>query len=285
MQRINLERQEIDTLMRLINDNLKPENIKYRYDFFYDNCATRIRDIIERCVGKKLFYPPEQRIDIPTFRNKIGEYQMPYPWLKLGVDLLIGIPGDKKAGIRERMFLPIDLQKGLSEAIVNRNNKMIPLLRNPETVLAFDSPVAKQKLMTSPLFVFSILLICMILFSAANKNKSANKLLDIVVFSFFSVLSLFMLFFTFISEHPEVKSNLNMIWLNPFIILCLLSVVLDREWRIWFRIVFFLTLLLAVILIIFPQAFNNAFIPVMLILILRSSVRAGFSWNPLSLNL
>jgi len=281
-QRINLDNDEINRLYELINENLKPENVKYHYDFFYDNCSTRIRDILEKSVGVKLLYPPEERKGIPTFRDKIGEYQMPYPWLKLGVDLLVGTPGDKKAFFRERMFLPVDMQNGLSDAVISRDGKMIPLLQNPETVLEFPSPEKKQIFFTSPIFIFSLLLIGIILFSALYRNKKANKILDIVVFSVFSVLALLMVFFNFFSGHPQLKWNLNMIWLNPFIILCLASVVFNRDWQIWFRIVFVMALLLTVILLIFPGAFNNAFIPMLLILLLRSAARAGFSWNPLS---
>jgi hypothetical protein len=283
-QRINLDNDEINRLCELINENLKPENVKYHYDFFYDNCSTRIRDILEKSVGAKLLYPPEERKGIPTFRDKIGEYQMPYPWLKLGVDLLIGTPGDKKASFRERMFLPIDMQTGLSDAVISRDGKMIPLLQNPETVLEFNPPEKKQIFYTSPIFIFSLLLIGFILFSAFYRNKKANKILDIVVFSIFSILALLMIFFNFFSDHPQLKWNLNMIWLNPFIILCLASVAFNRDWQIWFRIVFFMALLLTVILLIFPGAFNNAFIPLLLILLLRSAARAGFRWNPLSVN-
>jgi hypothetical protein len=44
-QKINLDAKEVRTLVGLINENLKPENRKYRYDFFYDDCSTRIRDL------------------------------------------------------------------------------------------------------------------------------------------------------------------------------------------------------------------------------------------------
>jgi hypothetical protein len=106
--------------------------------------------------------------------------------------------------------------------------------------------------------------------------------LDIVVFSVFSVLALLMIFFNFFTDHLEMKRNLNIIWLNPFIIMCLVSILLKKEWQIWFRIVFFLALITLGIMLAFPNAFNNAFIPLLLLLVLRSSSRADFSWNPLS---
>jgi len=284
-QKINLAPEEIETLRVLIAENLKPENIKYRYDFFYDDCSTRIRDLLEKSVGSKLNYPPELAEEIPTFRMKINQYQQPYPWLLFGIDLLLGTPADKKAGMRERMFLPIELKDGLSKALVNRDGKMIPLLQNPSLPLDFDPPETKRNIFTMPMFVFSVILILLILLSTTVRGKTANKAIDLTVLSVFSMLALLILFFSFFTDHDQTRWNLNIIWLSPFIILCLVSLIFNREWFVWFRLVFFLSLLAFTIQIIFPNAFNTAFIPLELMLAVRSSMRSGFSWNPLSVYL
>ncbi len=283
-QKINLEPAEINTMLGLISENLKPENIKYRYDFFFDNCATRIRDLIEKSMGNKLVYPVLGKKELSSFRDKIGEYERPYPWLKAGTDLLIGTAGEKKVSFRDKMFLPIDMQKGLSEVLVNRNGKMIPLLQNPETVVDFRSPVVKPHLFTSPVFVFSLALILIIIFFATVKNKGALRIIDTAIFTIFSVLALMMLFFNFFTDHEQLKRNLNIIWLSPFILPCLVAIIGIKKWEIWFRIVFVLCILAFIVQILMPHAFNNAFIPVLLTLLLRSSARAGLSWNPLSLD-
>ncbi|MCX6302943.1 MAG: DUF4105 domain-containing protein [Bacteroidia bacterium] len=284
-QKINLEPGEIEILFALITENLKPENRKYRYDFFYDDCSTRIRDLLEKSVGEKLKYPPEISKDIPTFREKVNEYQQPYPWLQMGIDFLMGTPGDKKASLRDRMFLPIDLKEGLSHTVVNRNGKMVPLLQNPSYLLEFDPPETKPGFFTSPMFIFSLLLIIIIVLSATVRGRTANKAIDLVIFSFFSLLALMMIFFNFFTDHQQMKWNLNIIWLSPFIILCLVSLILNKEWYTWFKIVLFLSLLIFAIQIVFPSAFNTAFIPLMLMLAVRCSMRSGFSWNPLSAQL
>jgi len=149
-QRINLESDEKAKLMALISENIKPENVRYRYDFFYDDCSTRIRDLLEKSIGNKLLYPPAETGKIPTFRQMVGKYQEPYPWLKFGVDLIMGSPGDKKALFRDRMFLPVDMKEGLSETVVNRSGKMIPLLQNPEVFLDFDPPETRPLFLTTP---------------------------------------------------------------------------------------------------------------------------------------
>ena len=283
-QKINLEPGETNILFGLIAENLKPENLKYRYDFFYDDCSTRIRDLLEKSIGNILKYPPEERKNIPTFRDMVGKYQRPFPWLKLGVDLIMGTPGEKKASNRDKMFLPLDMQEGLTEALINRNGRLIPLLQNPEIILDFETPVVKQRFFISPVFLFSLAFILLVVFYALNRNKTAVKVTDIVIFSIFSLLSLLMIFFSFFTDHPQMKWNMNIIWLSPFVILCLAGVMLNKEWFRWFRIVFFLCILSFIIQLIVPRAFNQAFIPLLLILMLRTSARAGFSRNPLSVD-
>jgi len=88
-------------------------------------------------------------------------------------------------------------------------------------------------------------------------------------------VSSLMIFFNFFTDHEQMKRNLNIIWLSPFIIMCFLAIILNKNWIIWFRIVFILCLLSFSIQIILSHAYNNAFIPLLLILLVRSSARSG----------
>jgi hypothetical protein len=115
------------------------------------------------------------------------------------------------------------------------------------------------------------------------RGKAANNKIDISLFSIFSVLALMMIFFNFFTDHQQMKWNLNIIWLNPFILACLASLLLKKDRQIWFRIVFYLAAVFLISLVILPQHINNAFFPLIVILLLRCSVRANFEWNPLTL--
>jgi len=284
-QEINLESSEINELIGLIKENLKPENKSYRYDFFYDDCSTRIRDLIEKVVGKKLIYPPDEIKNVPTFREKVGEYQKIYPWLKMGIDLIMGTPGDKKAFFRDRMFLPIDMQNNLSRAVINRNRKMIPLLQPAETLLEFDPPRVKQRFYSAPIFIFTLIFILIIFLSSLLKKHKLMRIMDSLIFTLFSILSLLMIFFNFFTDHQQMRNNLNIIWFNPFIIICLLCLLFRKTGQIWFRIVFILSVVFFPVMVIFPNAVNISFVPVIFILALRSSARGNFSWNPLSVDM
>ena len=282
-QKLNLTNSEISKLISLINENLKPENIKYRYDFFYDDCSTRIRDLIEKSVGEKVLYPPEARGKSPTFRDMVGKYQDPFPWLKFGVDLIMGSSSDKASSFRDRMFLPIDLQKELSESVINRNGKMTPLLQNPELILNFDPPVIRQKILMTPAFIFTALFIIILIMSAMIKERKIIKWFDIIIFSLFSILAGMMLFFNFFTDHAQMRLNLNIIWLNPVIIICLILIIIGKPGIVLFRLLFFILTAFLIIHFVLPQSFNIGILPLLLILIIRSSVRAGFEWNPLSM--
>ncbi len=284
-QRVNLSGPQKAVLIELINENLKPENRKYRYDFFYDNCATRIRDLLEKAGGEKLIYPPlpaEKRV--PSFRQKIGEYQLRFPWLDFGIDLLIGTPGDKKAGFRDRMFLPLDLRNGLNELLLISGNKRIPLLSNPETILEATVPQPDPSPLSSPLVVFSLVLIIVIILSSVIRERIPNNIMDRIIFFIYSLLAVILIFTGFFSEHKQLHMNINIIWLSPFVIICLFSLFMEKPPVIWFRLVFFLSLVFLIISFFVPRATNNAFVPLVILLMVRSSVRAGFSWNPLSMS-
>jgi len=283
-QRLNLDSAAIALLFRLIEENLRPENISYRYDFYYDNCSTRIRDIIEKATGENLLYPPDDPgIRPPTFRSLSGAYEKDYPWTKFGIDLLLGAPTDKKASFREKMFLPIELKDGLSNSLFRTGGKMVPLLSDPSLVVDFPSPSKKLNFLTSPVFIFSLLLILTVLLSAAVRGKKGNTVFDIILFTVFSLLSLMMIFFNFFTDHQQLRWNLNIIWLSPFVILCLVSLIFNMNRTSWFRIVFLLTASFLLLMVVLPQHINNATIPLIVILMLRSSARAGYGWNPFTL--
>jgi hypothetical protein len=282
-QKLNINPAETRKLVELVNENLRPENIKYRYDFFYDDCSTRIRDIIEKAIGDKLRYPPDEKDSKTSFRDMVAKYQRPYPWLRFGVDLIMGSTADKKVKFRERMFLPVDMMEGLSGTRVQRDGKMIPLLQNPVVLVDFQTPDLKPGFFTAPPFVFSFVLILVLIVAALTKNRKLIRLIDILIYSVFSILALLMIFFNFFTDHIQMQSNLNIIWLNPIIIVCLIMLIIKKPAVIWFRIEFFITAGFLIVQFILPQDFDFAFSLLAMILLVRTSVRSEFVWNPLTM--
>ena len=284
-QRINLAPQDVRKLLELIEENLKPENVKYRYDFFYDNCATRIRDILEKATSGKIHYPPDiVGSNTQTLRDMIEEYQKPYMWLNFGIKLALGLPCDKKASFREKMFLPFELHKCLSETVIFTDGRMVPLLQNPETIIDYNMPVVKSTLIFAPEVIFMLFFILLVIFIPFIRKKIYLNYIDIFIFFVFSVLAGFMLFFNFFTDHQQTKMNFNILWLNPFIILCLILLIFNKAGVIWFRLVFYISILFLLVSVILPQEFSRAIVPMCFILAFRSSARSAFSWNPFTVN-
>ena len=281
-QEVNLTAVEKLRLMIILNENNKPENRSYRYDFLYDNCSTRIRDIMKKLIGEKLIMPPDEPGKKTTFRDRIHEYTNVAPWLQMGIDLLVGTPADKRSGFENDMFLPDLLQRNLTETIINRDRKMVPLLKSIETVLDFPPAVHKNNLLTSPVFAFSILFIFIVLLSALLRNKPFINYFDIAIFFIFSLIAIIIVFFSFFTDHVETRLNINIIWFSPFIIICLWWLITGKNRPGWFKVVFWLSLALVPFLVLAPDMVNTAYLPVTLILAFRSAARADFRWNPFS---
>jgi hypothetical protein len=106
-------------------------------------------------------------------------------------------------------------------------------------------------------------------------------ILDITVFSFFSLLAILIFFFSFFTDHQQMKLNLNILWLSPFLLFCLYDLIMKKGKSIWYKLVFFLSVIFLAIFTVFPGGFNNAFLPLLILIILRSAARADFSWNPM----
>ncbi|MGD0756388.1 MAG: DUF4105 domain-containing protein [Bacteroidales bacterium] len=280
-QKINLTNNEKELIIALINKNMKPENKFYLYNFFYDNCSSRVRDIIEKTIGERLLYPNEVIKDQPSFRGMINKAQKPMPWLTLGTDLLIGSSGDNKAGFRDQMFLPEDLMKNLSLTKIKDTDKIIPLLQKPETVLDFKPITLDNRILLSPLFIFCILLIIILILSIFIKQGKSIAYIDIFLFFIFSILSIFMVFFNFFTDHQAMKVNLNIFWLNPFLIIAFITLFTKNKNPIWFRILFVTSSGFLFSIAIIPQSINLAVIPIILILILRSIARSNFRFATL----
>ncbi|MDR2886878.1 MAG: DUF4105 domain-containing protein [Bacteroidales bacterium] len=282
-QKINLTPGSIRRLVELVNENMKPENVKYRYDFFNDNCATRIRDILEKSSGGTIHYPPDFDADMRTFRDLLDDCQKPYPWLRTAINIALGLPANKKATFSQSMFLPLELQERLSQSVINIDGRMVPLLQNPSTIVDYAMPAVKSSRLLVPETALTLLLIVLVAIIPFIRKKTVVKSVDIFIFFAFSIFAALMLFFNFFTGLEQTKMNIHILWLNPFIIPCLVSLLVNRAGVIWFRLVFFTSVLSLAVSVVLMHSIS-AIIPACLILAFRSSARSAFSWNPFTVN-
>lgn len=117
-QVLNLESDEKERIWQALLLNYEPQNRIYRYNFFFDNCATRLATILEKQVNGKIEY--NEAPDPQTFRDLINYCTRNHPWLTFGCDLALGSPTDRAASPHEMMFLPSYLRDSFGKATITR---------------------------------------------------------------------------------------------------------------------------------------------------------------------
>ena len=269
-QAINISCDEKQKLVAMLFENAKEENKYYRYDFNYDNCTTRLRDILEKAAGKQLDTKNILPKPNTTFRNLIHIYldRGGQQWSKFGIDMLLGNPMDKKVTNREAMFLPDYLLMAFDSSALNGK----PVVNEKKILLNyFDAYKTKSGI--TPFIVFGVLflLIVVISFLSSNKWNLFFKIFDFFFFTFLGLLGLLILFMWFGTEHAMCKNNFNLLWALPTH-LPVAFLLFSRKQLVnaYFRFIFFFTVALLLAWFFLPQQFNTAFLPIVGIILIRS---------------
>ena len=150
-QVLNFSEQEKNDIKYALIENLKEENKYYQYDFFYDNCTSRLRDIISKSKQPNPILPyvmPEKT----RFRQAIHMYleKSEQHWSKLGIDLLLGAKTDKIMSAKEQEFLPENLMNAFDQCA---NQKLVSnkiQLTPPTIINQISKPIF------TPIFCFWI---------------------------------------------------------------------------------------------------------------------------------
>lgn len=269
-QVINISCNEKQKLLAALYENIKKENREYRYDFNYDNCTTRLRDMLEKAAGKQL----ESKNILPkpgtTFRNLIHVYldRGGQQWSKLGIDMLLGTPMDKKVTNREAMFLPDYLLMAFDSSQLNRQ----PVVSEKKILLNYFDAY-KTKTGITPFIVFGILFL-LIAFLSIFVFKRWNLFLKIFDFFFFVIVGLIGVLISFMwfgTEHAMCKNNFNLLWALPTHLPVAFILFSKKQWiNSYFRFIFFYTIALLLAWFFLPQQFNTALLPVVGIILIRS---------------
>lgn len=269
-QSILLDCHEKQKLVSALQNNAREENRYYRYDFLFDNCTTRAGDMVATQSDTPVVFhnilPPET----PSFRNLLHTYldKGKQPWSKLGIDILLGSRLDRKVTNKESMFLPDYLLKGFDSARINGK----PLVTAPVTILESAITIKKNSWFT-PAIVFSFVLLLVVALSFIRKPGIERGLMvfDFILFLLLGMAGLLLLFMWFGTDHTVCRDNLNLLWALPTHIIAAVFVRSQRNWvKGYFRIVMWLSIMLALTWFILPQQMNNALLPIVLLVIFRS---------------
>ncbi len=214
-QELNLTKEEKTAIIKALEENFLPENRIYRYNYFYDNCTTRARDILIDNINGRVEYPNRQD-KYPSFRKMIHLSNEDYPWARFGNDLLLGVKADQSTNMEEQEFLPINLMNDFSSAIIkDKKGNNRPLVCKETKVVEVGAQTIESEFPLRPrtcAWIVFALIICVIL--AEFLLKKDFWLFDtlLMVLDGCAGIIIFLMFF---SEHPTTSTNLQILLLNP----------------------------------------------------------------------
>jgi hypothetical protein len=274
-QTLALSPRERQALFRHLRINALPDNRYYQYDFFFDNCATRLLDAIEASVGSALSFdaPATGR----SFRQLLDPYLPGVPWTDFGMDLGLGLPADREATPREATFLPELLLEYVATGVIDRGGRPVSLVARTDT-LTGDSDLTWEPDPSPPwpAVVLWIVFALGALMTVADvkARRGRRRFLDAAFFGLLGLAGLVVVFLWFVSLHTVTDVNLNLAWALPTHLIAAWAIARDKGLR-WLGAYMALTVAIIVVLLVgfpfWPQQLPSPLIPLLLLI----GVRAG----------
>ena len=266
-QVLNLSNQEKYQIIQLLEENYKPENRKYKYEFFYDNCSSRLRDVIKKVFGENINFYQSPKSNKFTFRETIHLYLESFPWLKLGIDLVLGKKIDKLVSNENLMFLPLNVEEIFDKSLVENNGSIKNLVKSKNTLI--ESFENKNKL--NNIGFYSWILLAITLSLIVFKLDKALRVWSSLNLFIIGLLGIVLVFMWIGTDHNATKMNFNLLWASPFHFI-LIFYLIKESWNnftYWYLI---LSLILIFTTILFwftlTQEFNSFVKPIILELVI-----------------
>lgn len=277
-QTLNLTSEEKRKLIGLLEENYRPENRIYRYNFFYDNCATRPRDQVERAAEGRLRYAEDMESTNTgsSFRDIVHQYCKGHPWACFGIDMCLGSEADYPINRRQMMFAPFYVKDFFASATLADSTGVRPLVASTEQVLTIPNNVRKEGAAcpTPMQAALCLLFIVGIATWIGIRKKKSLWGIDLVLFFAAGVAGCFWTILAFFSQHPAVGSNYVLFVFHPFHLLCLpfmLRKVIKKQMS-YYMVANGAVLTLFISLFgIIPQEIHWAVLPLALCLLVRSA--------------
>ncbi|MFD1014590.1 lipoprotein N-acyltransferase Lnb domain-containing protein [Winogradskyella rapida] len=269
-QVLNLSSEDKQHLFEYLENNYKPENRRYLYDFFYDNCATRIRDVSQTSTQAPIVFTPPPSYEPKTFRTLIHEHVGLNTWGSFGIDLALGSVIDQKASPEEFMFLPKYIHAFFATAKLNANK---PLVKSSATLYQKKDSYTPANSLGTPLVIIGLLAIGILFITYKDKkNKTRSVWLDVTLFALTGLISLVLLLLWFATDHSATAFNYNLLWAFP-LNLFVIGQLRTSKAKTWFikylKLLVILLCLLTMHWIIGVQVFALGLLPFLIALFLR----------------
>lgn len=269
-QVLNFSIEEKQRLFDFLESNYKPENRKYLYDFFYDNCATKIRDVSNIVARNDISFELPSSIEQKTFRQLIYEHLDRNSWGSLGIDIALGSVIDREANPNEYMFLPKYIQEFFNAAKIGETNNLV---KSSSTLFQKRPINASKTFFLSPFFILGLLAAIIIYITYRDfKSNERSKWLDISLFGITGLIGTLLLLLWFATDHTATGYNYNLLWAFPlnFILAYQLKNSTIKNWvKGFLKFLVILLCLMTLHWLIGVQVFAMPLIPLLIALFIR----------------
>ena len=231
-QVLNLTNDEKRNLQRALAENLRPENRVYRYNFFYNNCSTKPRDVVEQSIIGKVVYQEHEDFE-PTFREMVRECNRNHSWSKFGNDMLLGVKADLKTTREEQEFLPYNLMCDFARAQIYKDGTYRPLVKEQRLLVPPGVQQIERSLMPGPVFMACLLLLISLGIAFYEwRKKKICKWWDVLLMTVQGLVGIVLTVMIF-SQHPTTSLNLNLLLFNPLPLLFIPAIIKGKRntWR------------------------------------------------------
>lgn len=292
-QELNLTAQEVEQLYEFLCINYEPQNRKYLYNFFYDNCASRVRDIFAEMFADSLQWrmPSTDSADSlwisavhnhlkttaqPSFRSLVHVYTSRNSWLQNGIALVLGVPADRPVTEFETMFLPDCL------FLLSHDARIVPVggigkernLVRKTNLLLEAKPLPQASLLFSPnVFLWFLAIVFLAIACVEYRTKKHLYWLDSLLYFKLGALGILVWFLSFFSIHPAVFPNIHALWASPLhIVFAIVWLVPElRNYIQWYVKLYTCIFAAMIVLYVVPlQYISVSFVAVFIIMLSRT---------------
>ena len=243
-QDLNLTREEKAAITYALEQNSLPENRDYRYNFFYDNCTTRAKDMIINHLNIN-GYNCDNQWNNESYRTMIHQWNEHHRWSRFGNDLLLGIQSDFKTDKEASFFLPDSLRKHFNSIVLTNNDGTVRKLVSKESYLIdkqkAGATLTIEQFLLTPVTLFGFLFVIVLLASLLQFYTKGNYwLLDLLLLLASGAAGLILLAMVF-SQHPTVSINLQILILNPLSLFFLYPTIKaerKRQVHVYWKVLF-----------------------------------------------
>ncbi len=282
-QRLNLTENQTKRLYDFLENNARPENRYYSYEFFYDNCTTRIYEAVKAVAGDSIHFQEPQNSAKNSFRQFINPYVKSVSWVKFGINLLLGTPADRNPPESETLFLPDLLKEGFSHARIQQADTSLALVSEQR----FYAPQKRSVISparVSPTLSFWFLLITSLLAGFFYRtNHTFWFWFDRLLFGIIGLIGVLIIFLWFFSSYPSTKWNWNIVWSAPALSAFIFSFMgrkrLSENYKVFLVLYAAIFLLFLLSWSFIPQQIPSAILPLLFLLGFRSIKKQSESVN------